>query len=63
MKQHKIIKFKETNKNESLHSILRDRLNRLKRKTKGYTKNINSLRYALAIVFALSNIPTDFGYF
>ena len=30
---------------------------------KGYTKNINALRYALDIVFCLTNIPTDFGYF
>jgi len=42
---------------------LKDRLNRLKRKTKGYSKNINVLIYALAIVFSFTNIPTDFGYF
>lgn len=48
--------------NEGLHSRLRDRLNRLRRKTKGYSKNINSLRYALAIVFSFTNIPADFGY-
>ena len=46
-----------------LSSRLRDLLNRLKRKTKGYSKSINALRYALAIVFSFTNIPTDFGYF
>ncbi len=62
-KQHRISKFGKTNRNEGLHSRLRDRLKRLQRKTKGYTKNINALRYALAIVFCLTNISTDFGYF
>jgi len=33
---------------------LRDRLNRLERKIKGYGK--------LVIVFSFTNIPTDFGY-
>ncbi|WP_457641722.1 IS1 family transposase [Persephonella sp.] len=61
-KQHKISKFGETNRNEGLHSRLRDRLNRLKKKTKGYSKSINALRYALAVVFSLTNILTDFGY-
>ena len=57
-KQHKVSKFGKTNRNEGLHSKLR----RLQRKTKGYSKNINALRYALAIVFSFTNIPTDFGY-
>jgi len=61
-KQHKISKFGKTNRNEGLHSILRDRLKRLQRKTKGYSKNKNALRYALAIVFSFTNISTDFGY-
>ena len=61
-KQHKISKFGKTNRNEGLHSRLRDRLKRLQRKTKGYSKNINALKYALAIVFGFTNIPTDFGY-
>ncbi|WP_425609132.1 IS1 family transposase [Venenivibrio stagnispumantis] len=61
-KQHKISKFGKTNRNEGLHSRLRDRLKRLQRKTKEYSKNINALRYALAIVFSLTNIPTDFSH-
>ncbi|GAB6071682.1 hypothetical protein JCM14244_00590 [Venenivibrio stagnispumantis] len=61
-KQHKISKFRKSNRNKGLHSKLRDRLKRLQRKTKGYSKNINALRYALAIVFSLTNIPTGFSY-
>jgi len=61
-KQYRISKFGKTNRNERLNSRLRDRLKRLQRKTKGYSKNINALRYAFAIVFSLTNIPTDFGY-
>ncbi len=37
-------------------------MDRLKKKTKGYSKNMNALRYALAAVFSLTNIPTDLGY-
>jgi len=39
-----------------------DGLKKLQRKTKGYSKNINALRYALAIVFSFTNINTGFGY-
>ncbi len=34
----------------------------LRKKTKGYSKKINAVRYALAIVYSLTNISTDFGY-
>ncbi len=39
------------NRNEGLHSKLRSKLNRLVRRTKGYTKSVERLKHLLAIVF------------
>ena len=39
------------NWNEGLHSKLRSKLNRLVRRTKGYTKSVEMLKHLLAIVF------------
>ena len=39
------------NWNEGLHSVWRGRLNRLMRRTKGYTKSIEMLVYSLALVY------------
>ena len=39
------------NWNEGLHSKLRSKLNRLVRRTKGYTKSVEMLKHMLAIVF------------
>ena len=38
------------NRNEGLHSRLRDRLKRLQRKTKGYTKSVAVLENSIALV-------------
>ena len=38
------------NWNEGLHSVLRSKLNRLMRRTKGYTKSVEMLVYSLALV-------------
>ena len=38
------------NRNEGLHSRWRDRLKRLQRKTKGYTKSVAMLRGSIALV-------------
>ena len=40
----------EANRNEGLHSVLRDKLNRLHRKTKGYSKRVIMLRNSIALV-------------
>ena len=44
-------KFGKTNRNEGLHSFLRDKLGSLRRRTKAYSKGINSLRKYLALIF------------
>lgn len=49
--QHETGKYGRVNRNEGIHSILRDRLARLKRRTKAYTKNLAMLRNSLALVF------------
>ena len=38
------------NWNEGLHSVWRDKLNRLARRTKGYTKSVEMLAHSLALV-------------
>ncbi len=38
------------NRNEGLHSQLRDKLNRLHRKTKGYSKSLQLLEDLVALV-------------
>lgn len=48
--QHEVGKYGKVNHNESLHSRFRDRLRRLARKTKGYTKSVAMLRGSLALV-------------
>ena len=40
----------EANRNEGLHSMLRDKLNRLHRRTKGYRKSVTMLRDSIALV-------------
>ena len=40
----------EANRNEGLHSVLRDKLNRLRRRTKGYSKSAVMLRDSIALV-------------
>ena len=45
---------------EGLHSVLRSKLNRLARKTKGYSKSVEMLELSLALAFerrANRNIP------
>lgn len=41
----------EVNRNEGTHSRLRDRLRRLQRKTKGYSKSVAMLRDSIALVY------------
>ena len=48
--RHKVGKGSEVNRNEGLHSVWRGKLNRLMRRTKGYTKSIEMLVYSLALV-------------
>ena len=50
-RKHNVKKFGKTNRNEGLHSFLREKLASLKRRTKGYSKGIKSLRKYLALVF------------
>jgi len=40
----------EANRNEGLHSVLLDKLNRLHRRTKGYSKSVTMLRDSIALV-------------
>ncbi len=49
--RHVIGKGGAVNWNEGLHSKLRSKLNRLVRRTKGYTKSVEMLKHMLAIVF------------
>ena len=48
--KHKKCKFQETNRNEGLHSFLRDKLACLRRKTKSYLKSRKALNYYLALI-------------
>ena len=47
--RHKVGKGGEVNRNEGLHSVLRSKLNRLVRKTKGYSKSVEMLSASLAM--------------
>ncbi|MBM3215891.1 IS1 family transposase [Candidatus Poribacteria bacterium] len=47
---HHVGKDGPVNRNEGIHSILRDRLCRLRRRTKGYTKESWWLRASLAMI-------------
>ena len=49
--KHKVGKGSEVNWSEGLHSVCRSKLNRLIRRTKGYTKSLEMLVYSLALVF------------
>ena len=48
--RHEVGKGSEVNRNEGLHSVLRGKLNRLTRKTKGYSKSVQMLRDSVALV-------------
>ena len=48
---HVVGKGGEVNRNEGLHSVLRGKLNRLVRKTKGYSKSEDMLVGSLAMVW------------
>ena len=48
--RHVIGKGSAVNWNEGLHSAWRGKLNRLMRRTKGYTKSLEMLTYSLALV-------------
>ena len=49
--RHEARKGREVNRNEGLHSVLRGKLNRLVRKTKGYTKVKEMLISSLALLW------------
>ena len=49
--RHRVGKGGAVNRNEGLHSFLRGKLNRLGRKTKGYSKRERALRDGLALVW------------
>ena len=49
--KHVVGKYGAVNWNEGLHSMLRGKLNRLVRRTKGYTKSVDMLVNLLALVF------------
>ena len=48
--RHVVGKGLEANRNEGLHSVLQDKLNRLHRRTKGYSKSVTMLRDSIALV-------------
>ena len=48
--RHDVGKGSAVNWNEGLHSVWRGKLNRLMRRTKGYTKSLEMLTYSLALV-------------
>lgn len=48
--RHVVGKGGAVNWNEGLHSVWRGKLNRLTRRTKGYTKSVEMLVYSLALV-------------
>ena len=49
--RHMVGKGSEVNRNEGLHSVLRGKLNRLVRKTKGYSENEVMLSGSLALIW------------
>ena len=53
--RHVVGKGGETNRNEGMHSVLRSKLNRLIRRTKGYTKSEDILRGSVALVCLQQN--------
>ena len=50
--RHQVGKGGAVNWNEGLHSRCRGQLNRLHRRTKGYTKSVTMLGYSLALLLA-----------
>ena len=54
--RHEVGKGGEVNRNEGLHSRLRDKLNRLHRRTKGYSKSIAMLSDSIALVCVTLNL-------
>ena len=50
--RHEVENGSEVNRNEGLHSRLRDKLNRLHRRTKGYSKSMTMLGDSIALVCA-----------
>ena len=54
--RHVVGKGSEVNWNEGLHSRWRDKLNRLHRKTKGYSKSVPMLRDSIALVTLRLNL-------
>ena len=48
--RHVVGKGSAVNWNEGLHAVWRGKLNRLMRRTKGYTKSVRMLVYSLALV-------------
>ena len=49
--RHVVGKGSEVNRNEGVHSVLRGKLNRLVRRTKGYTKSVEMLVGSLSLVW------------
>ena len=50
-RRHPIGKGPETNRNEATHEVLRRKLNRLVRRTQGYSKSLAMLVDSLALVW------------
>ena len=48
--RHRVGKGGKVNRNEGVHSMLRDRLHRLRRRTKGYTKSVSMLTASIAMI-------------
>ena len=48
---HEVGKGSEVNRNEGLHSVLRGKLNRLARSTKGYSKSEDMLSVSIALLW------------
>ena len=51
LNKHKVGKGGAVNRNEGLHSALRGKLNRLARRTKGYSKTDGMLPLSLALAW------------
>ncbi len=49
--RHKVGKYGSVNWNEGQRSVLRGKLNRLARRTKGYSKSVKMLERLLSLVF------------
>ena len=56
--RHVVGKGREGNRNEGLHSRLRDKLNRMHRRTKGYSKSIALLTDSIALVCVILKLVT-----